>query len=86
MNDIERGDYIEALGTESLLFRRLGNIVHACGDVGVYAGTRSGVGESNRDVADDILADDVVFSAQNLGKIVRQRSGTFETTSNQLEG
>lgn len=69
MNDIERGDYIEALDMKSLLFRRSRNIVRACRDVGVCAGTHSGVGESNRDIADNILADDVVFSAQDLSEI-----------------
>ena len=72
MDDVERGDYIEARSTESLFFRRLRNIVRACGDVGVCAGTRSGVGESDRDVADNILAGDVVLSAQNLSEVLRQ--------------
>lgn len=81
MNDIERGDDVEALCTESLLFRWFRDIVSARGDVGVCAGTCSGVGKSDRNVAHNVLADEVVVSAQNLREIPRQRAGTFGTTS-----
>lgn len=85
MDDIERGDDVEAPGTQPLLFRWKGNIVRACGDVRIRARTCSGVGESNRDVANNILADEVVFPAQKLCEVPRQGAGTFRTTSNRIE-